>query len=270
MLLKHVLKVTEVGVQVFGPIHGAIFVAYLVSVLVVRRPLGWGLKTVLVAAAASVPPFATLAFELWADRHGRLTSEPARTPQRARPAPSDRHRPTGPVRPAAADRQRPTGHRPRAVVVNGAVRPPHDTAPPTVQARFGLTPGVWETRGPRRGVSPRGFLVITDHRVCAVGPGGPVRHLGRERPPATCPCAGTGRPVPSHERSHLAVDPHHRGHHGDPAVRRLHHRAQAARAVQQGDGVRPRGLRRAGGPVRPRGLVLRRRRATPPSTTPAG
>ncbi len=81
MLFKHVLKVTEVGVQVFGPIHGAIFVAYLVSVLVVRRPLGWGLKTVLVAAAASVPPFATLAFELWADRHGRLTSEPARTRQ---------------------------------------------------------------------------------------------------------------------------------------------------------------------------------------------
>ena len=47
MLLKHVLKVTELGVQVFGPIHGAIFVAYLVSVLVVRRPLGWGPKTVL-------------------------------------------------------------------------------------------------------------------------------------------------------------------------------------------------------------------------------
>jgi integral membrane protein len=78
MLLKHVLKVTEVGVQVFGPIHGAIFVAYLVSVLVVRRPLGWGPKMVLLAAVASVPPFATLAFELWADRRGRLTVAPAR------------------------------------------------------------------------------------------------------------------------------------------------------------------------------------------------
>ena len=82
MLLKHVLKVTELGVQVFGPIHGAIFVAYLVSVLVVRRPLRWGLKTVLLAAVASVPPFATLAFEVWADRRGRLTPAPARTPQR--------------------------------------------------------------------------------------------------------------------------------------------------------------------------------------------
>jgi hypothetical protein len=38
-------------------------------------------KTVLLAAVASVPPFATLAFELWADRRGRLTPEHARTPQ---------------------------------------------------------------------------------------------------------------------------------------------------------------------------------------------
>jgi integral membrane protein len=81
MLLKHVLTLTEVGVQVFGPIHGAIFVAYLVSVLVVRRPLGWSLKTVLLAIIASVPPFATLAFEVWADRRGRLTPAPARAPQ---------------------------------------------------------------------------------------------------------------------------------------------------------------------------------------------
>ena len=81
MLLKHVLKVTEVGVQVFGPIHGAIFVAYLVSILLVRRPLGWGPKTVLLGVVASVPPFATLVFEIWADRRGRLTPGPVRTPE---------------------------------------------------------------------------------------------------------------------------------------------------------------------------------------------
>jgi integral membrane protein len=81
MLLKHVLDVTEVGVQVFGPIHGAVFVAYLVSVLLVRRPLRWSLPTVLLAGAASVPPFATLAFEIWADRRGRLHA-PDGTPAR--------------------------------------------------------------------------------------------------------------------------------------------------------------------------------------------
>jgi integral membrane protein len=76
MFFKHVVRSTAVGVQVFGPIHGVIFVAYLVSILVVRRPLRWSLRTVLVAAVASIPPFATLAFEVWADRRGRLTPAP--------------------------------------------------------------------------------------------------------------------------------------------------------------------------------------------------
>jgi integral membrane protein len=80
MFFKHVVKSTEVGVQVFGPIHGVIFVAYLVSILVVRRPLRWSLGTVLLAGFASIPPFATLAFEIWADRRGRLT--PTAVPQR--------------------------------------------------------------------------------------------------------------------------------------------------------------------------------------------
>ena len=73
MFFKHVTRTTEVGVQVFGPIHGVIFVAYLVSIVLVRKPLRWGRGTVLVAAIASIPPFATLAFEVWADRRGRLT-----------------------------------------------------------------------------------------------------------------------------------------------------------------------------------------------------
>ena len=42
MFLKHVTRTTEVGVQVFGPIHGVIFVAYLVSIVLVRKPLRWG------------------------------------------------------------------------------------------------------------------------------------------------------------------------------------------------------------------------------------
>jgi integral membrane protein len=81
MFFKHVAKTTEVGVQVFGPIHGVIFVAYLVSIVLVRKPLRWGLGTVLVAAVASIPPFATLAFEVWADRRGRLTPAATTAPR---------------------------------------------------------------------------------------------------------------------------------------------------------------------------------------------
>jgi hypothetical protein len=57
---------------VFGPIHGGIFLAYLALALWLSRPLRWGPGVTLLALACSVPPFATLAFEVWAARTGRL------------------------------------------------------------------------------------------------------------------------------------------------------------------------------------------------------
>ena len=72
MFVKWVLGTSEVGVQVAGPIHGAVFVAYVVLALVAWRVLRWDLRTVVLALAASVPPFATVWFERWAARTGRL------------------------------------------------------------------------------------------------------------------------------------------------------------------------------------------------------
>jgi RND superfamily putative drug exporter len=72
MYLKHVAGTTEVGVQVFGPIHGGIFLAYLALALWLSRPLRWGPGVTLLALVCSVPPFATLVFEVWAARTGRL------------------------------------------------------------------------------------------------------------------------------------------------------------------------------------------------------
>jgi integral membrane protein len=72
MFVKRVLDSSEVGVQVFGPIHGAIFVAYVVVALLASRVLRWDVRTTLLALAASVPPLATLLFERWAARTGRL------------------------------------------------------------------------------------------------------------------------------------------------------------------------------------------------------
>ncbi|MFV2103202.1 DUF3817 domain-containing protein [Micromonospora sp. LOL_024] len=71
----------ELGVQIFGPIHGALFVAYGVLVLAVARVHRWKLLATAVALACAVPPFATLAFERWARRRGMLAAtEPAREP----------------------------------------------------------------------------------------------------------------------------------------------------------------------------------------------
>lgn len=75
MYFKHVAGTTELGVEIFGPIHGGIFVAYVGLTLLLARTLRWSLGVTLLGLACSIPPFATLAFEVWAARTGRL-SEP--------------------------------------------------------------------------------------------------------------------------------------------------------------------------------------------------
>jgi integral membrane protein len=77
MYVKYVPQTSEIGVQVFGPIHGGIFVVYVVVALVASRVLRWSPWTALLALAASVPPLTTVAFERWASRTGRL---PGRAP----------------------------------------------------------------------------------------------------------------------------------------------------------------------------------------------
>ena len=72
MLFKYSLTENEIGVKIFGPIHGTIFIAYVITVAVVRKPLRWSWPVTLVALAASIPPLFTWFFELWAQRTKRL------------------------------------------------------------------------------------------------------------------------------------------------------------------------------------------------------
>lgn len=71
MLLKHVLDLTEAGVTVFGPVHGVLVLLYVLLAVVLTIRLRWGVGTVLLAMAATVPPFLTLGFDRWAGRTGR-------------------------------------------------------------------------------------------------------------------------------------------------------------------------------------------------------
>ena len=77
MFAKHVLDAGEGGVAVFGPIHGFLFLAYLLAAMLVARTQRWSTGTTLLAAAASIPPLTTVAFERWATRTGRLDPRPA-------------------------------------------------------------------------------------------------------------------------------------------------------------------------------------------------
>ena len=83
MFFKYVVVENEIGVQVFGPIHGAIFVLYVVVALMTWSALRWSAGVGLVAVLASIPPFGTWIFERWALRRGHLDDPPSR-PEPAR------------------------------------------------------------------------------------------------------------------------------------------------------------------------------------------
>jgi len=72
MFVKWVLRTSEVGVQLAGPVHGAVFVAYVLVSLLAWRVLRWSPRTALLALVASVPPLCTVWFERWARRTGQL------------------------------------------------------------------------------------------------------------------------------------------------------------------------------------------------------
>jgi integral membrane protein len=72
MYVKYVPATTERGVQIFGPIHGGIFLAYVVVALITARTLRWSPRTTVLALVCSIPPLATVWFERLATRNDRL------------------------------------------------------------------------------------------------------------------------------------------------------------------------------------------------------
>ncbi|BCI54450.1 membrane protein [Mycolicibacterium litorale] len=80
---------TEIGVKVFGPVHGGVFVAFLVAALVAGLALKWGAVTCLLALLASIVPLGTVIFLIWAERTGRMggTAAVSTAGRPGRPAP---------------------------------------------------------------------------------------------------------------------------------------------------------------------------------------
>jgi integral membrane protein len=68
---------TEIGVKVFGPAHGAVFVAFVVLGLVAAIAFRWTTGAWLLGILASILPLASVIFLIWVDRTGRLGAEPA-------------------------------------------------------------------------------------------------------------------------------------------------------------------------------------------------
>jgi integral membrane protein len=74
MVFKYLVVKNEIGVKVFGPIHGVLFLCYLAAVLALWTAIRragtprWGRGVLVLGILASIPPFGTLVFERWAVR----------------------------------------------------------------------------------------------------------------------------------------------------------------------------------------------------------
>jgi integral membrane protein len=63
---------TEIGVKIFGPAHGAVFVAFVVAAVLVGIAFKWSASTWSLALLGSVVPLGSVIFLMWAERTGRL------------------------------------------------------------------------------------------------------------------------------------------------------------------------------------------------------
>lgn len=72
MLLKYGTQTTDLGVWLFGRLHGAAFLFYLVVTLVSAVRLRWPWWAWIVAVLAAVPPLVTVPLEMWFRRIGLL------------------------------------------------------------------------------------------------------------------------------------------------------------------------------------------------------
>lgn len=72
MFLKYVTETTELGVQVFGMVHGVVFIAYCLTTVLLWVDQSWSTGRLVAGLAAAVPPFATIPFELSAERRSLL------------------------------------------------------------------------------------------------------------------------------------------------------------------------------------------------------
>lgn len=72
MLLKYGTQTTDVGVWLFGRLHGVAFLFYVVVTLASAVRLRWPWWASILALLAAVPPLVTVPLEMWFRRIGLL------------------------------------------------------------------------------------------------------------------------------------------------------------------------------------------------------
>lgn len=72
MFFKWIVQNTEIGVQIGGPIHGAMFMIYVAVTFWASQVHRWDAKKLVLGLVSAVPPFMTLWFEKHAEKEGLL------------------------------------------------------------------------------------------------------------------------------------------------------------------------------------------------------
>ena len=75
MTFKYLINGNQLGVRIFGSLHGAAFIAYVGMTFVAARAFRWSPKLVVLGLAASLPPFTTLLFDRWVEGIGGFARE---------------------------------------------------------------------------------------------------------------------------------------------------------------------------------------------------
>lgn len=76
MAFKYLINGNELGVRVFGSLHGGAFFAYVAMTFVAARAFRWSPKLVALGLAASLPPFTTLVFDRYVEGIGGFGAAP--------------------------------------------------------------------------------------------------------------------------------------------------------------------------------------------------
>ncbi len=76
MYFKYSAAANPIGVQLMGPIHGGLFIFYVIATIRVATHLRWGMWTTVIGIFAALPPFCTYFFEVWMLRSRRLEVKP--------------------------------------------------------------------------------------------------------------------------------------------------------------------------------------------------
>jgi integral membrane protein len=77
LLVATVIKHSDggaTGVQILGPIHGALFIAYVINVVAIRGEQGWDGKVTFWILVGAVLPFGGYVVDWWLARERRVAT----------------------------------------------------------------------------------------------------------------------------------------------------------------------------------------------------